>query len=78
MNFKISLDKYLTSYPENALDNYCEDVENKFTDDFYNQNEQWIIEGDLCSKWIQYLFRRGKSPIEAAIIIQRAFKIYKP
>jgi hypothetical protein len=78
MNWKDSLDKYLTTPPNDGFDNWIEDVlGNKITDTFYNENEKWIEENDgLCEKWLNYLFDRGKTPTEAAEIVERAFNIY--
>lgn len=79
MDWKTSLDRYLTSPPDDGFDGWAEDVlGNKITEDFYNKNEKWIDEYDgQCNKWLNELFyRRSKSPMEAAQIIERAFKIY--
>lgn len=79
MNWKASLDKYLTTAPDDGFDSWCEDVlENKITDAFYNQNELWInINDGQCSKWLNELFKRGIDTDESAKIIERAFNLYR-
>jgi hypothetical protein len=78
MNWKISLDKYLTTPPHDGFDGWSEDACNKIADTFYDENEKWINEYDgQCNKWLNELFRRGKSPTDAAKIIERAFKFNK-
>jgi len=44
MNWKNSLDKYLTSEPYDNFDIWAEDVVECFTDQFYWDNEDWILE----------------------------------
>jgi hypothetical protein len=80
MDWKVSLDRYLTTPPDDGFDGWCEDViGNNITDTFYNENEKWIDEYDgQCNKWLNKLFYCGKSPHEAAIIIERAFRIFTP
>jgi len=74
-NWKISLDKYLTSCPDDSFGEYVERVCDSFTDDFYDLNEDWIMDyNGTCTKWIYKLLH--KDPKEAAQIIQRAFKIF--
>jgi len=70
-NWKTSLDKYLTSSPDDSFDNCCEDVANAFTDEFYEANEDWVTQSSgECNKLMNELFNSGKTPIEAAQIIQ--------
>lgn len=77
MDWKVSLDRYLTASPNEDFEDWCDDVlGNKITDTFYNENVKWIDEYDgQCNKWLNELFRRYKNT-EAALIIERAFKIY--
>lgn len=45
---------------------------------FFNQNENWLFETNgICNKWLNKLFNRDYLPEEAAVIIERAFKLYK-
>jgi hypothetical protein len=78
MSWKISLDKYLTTPPDDGFDNWCDYiVENEISEDFYIENEDWIINGSgQCNKWLNKLFDQRKTPTESAKIIERAFKIY--
>jgi len=74
-NWKISLDKYLTTEPYSDFDNWSEQVIEAFTNNFFDSNEDWIMEYDgLCNKWLIKLI--NKKPKQAAIIIERAFKIF--
>lgn len=78
MDWKIGLDRYLTSPPEDDFDNWCEDVlGHKLSDSFYNANEEWVDDNNgQCNKWLNKLYDKGKSPTEAAQIIERTFNIY--
>ena len=74
-SWKSSLDRYLTTEPDCGFDNWCEQVTESFTDNFFDNNEDWIMEYDgLCNKWLNKLI--DKEPKQAAILIERAFKIY--
>ena len=43
MDWKISLDRYLTTEPHYEFDSYCEDVfAEQFSSEFYNENDEWI------------------------------------
>ena len=79
MDFKLSLDRYLTKTPDTGFDDWCEDVlGHKISDEFYNINEKWIDEySGQCNKWLNELFNKGKEPEKAAQIIERGFKLYK-
>jgi hypothetical protein len=78
MNWKTSLDKYLTNEPYDVFDTYCENIADHFSDNFFNQNEDWIMDFDgQCSKWINKLFNKAVTEENAVKIIERAFKIYK-
>ncbi len=78
MDWKISLDRYLTNPPEDNYTEWCEEVTaNQMTAEFYYQNEDWIMDNDSqCDKWLNKLFNKGKEPKQAAIIIEKAFNIY--
>lgn len=78
-NWKNSLDKYLTTPPDDGFDVWVEDVlGNKITDKFYNENEEWLEKHDgQCNKWLNELFNQNKNTTEAAQIIERGFKFYK-
>lgn len=79
MNWKKSLDKYLSSPPDDGFDGwYDEVVEKHLTDDFFNKYEDFIMESSgQFNKWMNKLFfEKGKSPEEAAKIIERITKKY--
>jgi hypothetical protein len=78
MNWKQSLDRFLTEPPYDAFDGWAEDVVNKLSEAFYNANEDWVNDcSGQCNMWMNELFRRAKSPTDAALIIERALKIYQ-
>jgi hypothetical protein len=78
MDWKVILDKYLTSNGDDGFDNWCEIVlGDKISDTFYNENEDWIDEySGQCNKWLNKLYTRSKKPTLSAIIIERAYKLY--
>jgi hypothetical protein len=76
-NWKISLDRYLTTPPDDGFDGWYEMVIDTFSEKFYNTNESWIHEcGGIFDKWLNKLHRKGKDHIEASTIIERAFHLY--
>lgn len=78
MDFKQSLDKYLTNEPDDGFNGWHEDVLGIcISDFFYEENEAWLLENNgLCTKWLSKLFDKGIRPRIAAKIIERAFKLY--
>lgn len=78
MNWKISLDKYLTTPPDDGFDNWCEDVlGDKISNKFFQENENWILDTDgKCNEWLNKLFNRGVNERWAAQVIERAFRFY--
>lgn len=79
MDWKISLDRYLTSPPHDRFDDFCEDIlANKISDEFYNKHEKWLDEYDgQCNKWLNSLFKKENTTTESARIIERAYYLYK-
>ena len=58
MDWKVSLDRYLTTPPDDGFDGWCEDVlGNKITDTFYNENENGLtnITGNVTNGSTIYL-----------------------
>lgn len=78
MNWKIGLDRYLTSGPsDDGFEDYCEHLlENGFSEQFYKENEAWLFDSTQLDKWSSKLFNKGFEPLHAAKIIERAFNIY--
>jgi len=62
------LDKYLTAPPDNEYNDWVENVVECFSQNFYDENEEWIMSDDgLFDKWANRNHR------QAANIIERAF-----
>lgn len=77
MNWKQSLDRYLTNPPDDGFTDYCEAVTEAFRDTFFDKNEVWIIdETEQIDKWLNKLCYKDIAPKQAAMIIERAFKFY--
>lgn len=77
MNWKQSLDRYLTTPPDDGFTYYCEAVIEAFTDTFFDANESWILdEAEQLEKWLDKLFFSDVEPVKAAKIVERAFKFY--
>lgn len=77
MNWKQSLDRYLTTPPDDGFTDYYEAVTEAFTDTFFDANESWILdETEQIDKWLDKLCFSGVEPEKAAKIIERAFKFY--
>ena len=77
MNWKQSLDRYLTTPPDDGFTDYCEAVTEAFTDTFFDTNESWILDDtEQIDKWLDKLCFSGVEPEKASKIIERAFKFY--
>lgn len=78
MNWKISLDRYLTTPPDDGYDGWLGVLYENITDDFYYLNEGWLLGNvdDQCDRWLEKLFRKGIDPAVGARIVERAFKLY--
>jgi hypothetical protein len=75
MNWKTSLDRYLTASPNYDFEYWCEYVTEAMSESFFDANEDWILENNgQCEKWINRLI--DKDPKQASAIIERAFNIY--
>jgi|688.fasta_scaffold2525993_1 hypothetical protein len=75
MDFKQSLDAYLTSLPEDRYDSWCEDVVNALSENFYHVNIDWVEDdAGLFSKWLART--SGHDSKTAAKIIERAHSIF--
>lgn len=78
MNWKTSLDRYLTTPPDDGFDSWAEKVIDQMPDDFYYKNNDWLNDNDgVCNKWLNKLFDKGRSPQDASNTIQRAYTILK-
>lgn len=77
MNWKVSLDRYLTSEPDSSFDCWIDLVFDNMTDEFFTSQEDWILENyGQCDKWLNKLFNKAKEPEQAAAIIERAHRRY--
>lgn len=73
MDLKTRIDRYITTEPSSGFDDWCDSVVDLFSDSFYEENSDWIADYDgLCDAWLNNLYRKGKSPKEAAKIIEKA------
>ena len=76
-DWKIALDRYLTSEPDGSFDIWYEKALEAMSEEFYEKNTDWIDEYDgLCNQWLNKLYY-DKEPEEAGKIVERAFKVYK-
>jgi hypothetical protein len=78
MSWKIGLDRYLTTPPDDGFSNWCEDLlGEKISDDFYEKNEDWLLDQNgTGNKWINKLFFKDFDTTQAAKIIERAHKMF--
>ena len=78
-SFQQSLDRYLTTPPEDRYnDQWWDELMESFSNEFFQNNEEFIVDEDgQCDKWAYRLFENDKMPSEASKIIERAHKIYK-
>ena len=77
MNWKISLDRYLTTPPDDGFDNYFENVCENLSNEFWDAHEDWILDSKEFEKSVERCFNKGCEPKYSASIIERAFRIYK-
>ncbi len=63
-------------YEQLLFNAYFEKVCEKMSDNFFYENEDWIMESELCNNWVEKLRDKGKEPEETAHIIERAFNIF--
>ena len=77
-SWKAGLDHYLTSGGDyGEYDSWCEQVIESFDDDFYNENEDWINDFNTdFDTWLNKLYGDHKTPMEAAVKIQRLRTLY--
>jgi hypothetical protein len=78
--FQISLDKYLTaSLYEDGFDGFYDLVTERISDEFYDKNEDWVMEWDgTFNKWVNKCFYKKSFDVnKTARIIERTHKLYK-
>ena len=78
MNWKQSLDRYLSEPPDDGFDGWAESVAEAHSEQFYNDNEKWMDAYDgKYNDWLQELYyNRGASPLQSAEIIERAYRLF--
>ena len=70
MNWKTSLDRYLTTEPYDPFQEWAERVADSLPDWFYKANEDWVDEySGTYNKWVNYLFEGCYSVEEAVNLI---------
>lgn len=78
MDFKQSLDRYLTTPPDDGFDGWCEQVVAAVSDTCYEQHEAFFDEtGGILDKWLNKLFREDASIDYAANAIELAIRLYR-
>lgn len=78
MNFSQMIDKYLTSEPHDEVGNMIEEVTEEFSEDFFQSNEDWIMDQDqLFVKWVEKLTYQDLDRKQIASRIERTFNLYK-
>lgn len=77
MDWKVSLDRYLTTPPDDGFQDWSESVLDKIPESLYYENEDWFDSVDgVCVDWLNKLFDKEVSADVASKIIERAFRIY--
>ena len=69
MDWKQSLDRWLTTPPDDGFDDYCESVINALEEQFYEANEDWAQSME-CDKLLNQCFADGMSIQAAARFIE--------
>ncbi len=78
MNLSVSLDKYLTTPFDDGFENYFEAVTEKLSNDFFDDNEDWVMESKQYQNWVEICRNKKLCPTATSQIIERAhrFKMY--
>lgn len=78
MDWKQSLDRYLTTPPDDGFDGWCEQVIDAVSAECYEQHEAFFDEtGGLLDTWLNKLFRDDVSIEYVATAIERAIRLYR-
>lgn len=77
MNWKQSLDRYLTTPPDDGFDGFFDQVIELLPSGFYEEYEGWLY-GDECNTILYSYFRHGYTPEQAANDIQIDANIQNP
>ena len=74
---KIDIDRWIERLPDEKIDSYIELLIDQLSDQFYEANEDWILESTIANNWYNRFYDLDKTPKFAAEVIERAFKIYR-
>lgn len=74
MNWKTSLDKYLTTPPDDGFDNWVEKTIELLQDDVFNKHEQWIVDSSECNEYLNDMFNKNWTPYRASQVLTRILK----
>jgi hypothetical protein len=78
MDWKQSLDRYLTTDPNEGMYCYYDDVCERLSDPFFAANELWIQNTNpLLDKWINKCYYKRIKPTVAAAMIERLCAMFK-
>jgi hypothetical protein len=75
MDWKVSLDRYLTTPPDDGFTDYFENVSESLSNDFWDENEDWVLDSKEFENWVSKCFDKGKHPKTTARIIERLHRI---
>lgn len=83
MDWKQSLDRYLTTEPEDNFTPWVEKVFDNYTPKFWTEvydvpvkTKNRFEDSEHETKWLNKLFNKETDPILAAKIIERAYKMF--
>ena len=74
---KIALVKFLTTPLGLRKTIFLEEVYDNFSEDFWEENQDWIENSKTCNNWIDKCDYNEYYPRYTSKLIERAFKIYK-
>ena len=77
MSYK-EIDTYMPQNPpDDGFDRWCDLVIcNEISDSFFEENDSWLADDEVCNHWLNKLFRKGVDHVYAAKLIERAHKLY--
>lgn len=76
MDWRVSLDRYLTTEPEDNYTPWIEEVYNNVSEQFIQQIEKDdFIDSRIEDMWLNYLYDKGYSPKQAGSLIEKAYQL---
>lgn len=79
--FRELIEKEMRNFAQRKkdIDDYFTDVTLKLDRKFYDSHEDWIITpGTLYWEWLERCHDKYLTPSHAAILIERAYSLFKP